>query len=239
MSRRLPKTFAHLSAAARVPMGAGEMCGVTVVSPGYEELAFHAVRRFHAATGMDTLILWTADEPAYFTKLLLPELVGARPIVFYDVDWWAQGEMDLTRWKHSAHFIGVGDRGVSSAVEFPCKDCERWDMDKSRYINTGFFICDLTQPLHRAVFQLARALVGQHLKENTKGMADHGEQSWLNLALHLTGVSVQLLPLEYNYFSLLATNKLAEKPKTIRGLHGAGIPAPLKLKRLLEEEGNL
>lgn len=233
MSRRLPtaaKSLALRSACAG-------MCGVTLVSPGYESLAFAAVRRFRKFTGMDTIILWTQEEPAFLQKLSLPDLVGARPVVFYDADWWAQAPLPLERWKGSSAFVGVADPGAKCAAEFPGKDCTRWGLNADAYLNTGFFICDLSNAQHRSVFRLARELAERHAAGQLQGVDDHGEQSWLNVALQLMGVTVETLPLEYNYFTLLTERHLAARPARVLGLHGAGIPTECKLAKLLEQEG--
>ena len=223
---------------AAVP-AASRMIGATLVTAGYEALADEAVKRFRACTGLDTMVLRSESESGYFTKLQLPELLGDCTVIFYDADWWAVAPWAVAQYAGTPALVAVHDPAAGGAHHFPRLDADQWGLPRGEYFNTGLMIWDNANPLHRAVFRTARALYNAHLAGNVKALTDRTEQSWINVARHLLGCPLDLLPLAHNYFHYLAEAGLAHPPAVIAGLHAAGVPLADKLAHLRKKADGL
>ena len=202
--------------------------GVTLRTPGYEALAEEAVRRFKKASGCNTVLIIDAPGGAgWEAKLSLPELCPARPIVFFDADWWALRAFDV----RDVMVVGSGIAGVHEPTVFDpeahaAKDCETLVMSPMAVINTGFFACDLSDRITQRMFREAREMLSRRDEMVTvRPIADPTDQVWLNYARQTGGVLLRLLPLRYNFFLPAAQwGCVPSIPRGIIGLHAAGYP---------------
>ena len=207
--------------------------GVTIRTPGYEALAEEAVRRFKLASGCQTVLIIDAPEHAgWEAKLSLPELCPARPIIFFDADWWALREFDV----RDVMVINQGITAVHEPTVFDpeahaARDCVTLMMGPRGVINTGFFACDLSDRNTRRMFRDARSMLSTH--SDLDQIADPTDQVWLNYARQTVGVPLRMLPLRYNFFLPAAQwGCVPAIPRGIVGLHAAGYPLEHKLHTL-------
>ena len=166
--------------------------GVTVITPSYRRVGRRAVQLFKKNTGLDVVVLEGKDEEGFGLKLKLDQLVRRGPIVFFDADWWVIRKTDFRKLIPSKGFYGVHDSAVFNYFAFPHTDCTHNGLDKAKYINTGFFTCDTSDPVTRAIFQRARKSFKSKVKT-----ADKTDQFHFNKALLLEPVS--LLPTVFNF----------------------------------------
>lgn len=212
------------------------MIAVTVISPKYRKVGREAVKRFKKFTGLTPVVIPSKDGPeGFFTKLNLDRLLPKKRIVFFDSDYWLLSQLSLDEMDGNC-FYGVHDPAVFNPFAFPHTDCQDFDMPKLEYFNTGFFVCDLSRPNHRAVFQRARKLKAQVDRGKLKTPTDKTDQFYLNLARLQEKVGLSRLPNSYNFYLKSATwGQQAWIPRNIVGLHGAGIPAEDKYEMLLAQ----
>ena len=207
----------------------GGAIGATIVTPGYEALAFEAVKHFKAATGLDTVMLFS-DSMGYFKKLDLPELLAPKTIIFYDSDLLMVRSWDAGAFLGTPYFWGVPDPSAHRPECFPGADCISEGLDPDAYINTGLMIWNNALPSHREVFTKAREEYNASLALPAVRLVDVTEQGWLNLAL--LSAPRRFLPLAFNYFFWLEKSEIAPPPCPIIGLHAAGYPLSEKLEHL-------
>lgn len=207
-----------------------QVIGVTLVSPGYEELAMEAIKRAKFFAGLDTLALFVHSEPAFFRKLDLCKLVGRRKVVFYDADLWFVAPVDFR--SLNPGFWAVQERGAVTPNVFPHMDCAKFSLDACRYVNTGLMCFDLGLRRHREVFNVARKLAVDAIKKPGTDTFDRTEQSWLNIAMQQIDVDQQFLPFSYNYFDWSVEHFGNTRPEHIIGYHAAGVQLIDKLAHL-------
>lgn len=213
---------------------AADMIAATLITPGYEACAALAIERVRRHLGLDVVALHCSGTNGYFRKFDLPELLSGKTVLFFDADWVPVRPVNVTQFIGTPDVIGVHDKAAFGKIHFPRMDADAWGLPRERYVNTGFLIWDNDNELHRRAFALARELHNQSLSGNVKPLVDVTEQSWLNIAWHLLGVTPRLLPVEWNYFFLLADLGLAHPPENIIGLHAAGVPRYQKFKHLTD-----
>ncbi len=208
--------------------------GITVITRSYRKVGRKAVSLFKKNTGLDVMIIEGRDDEGFSLKLQLDRLCGRRPIIFIDADFWLLRNPNWNSWiVPQKGFFGVLDSAVFNPKAFPHTDCDENGLDSTRYVNTGFFSCDLRDPDTRKVFQNARKSwrLWQRGKLKT---ADVTDQYHLNLAL--LKVPVQLLPLMFNFYMFAVDHgQVPYIPRDIIGLHGAGIPAKEKYQGLSDQ----
>jgi len=168
--------------------------GVTVVTPSYKHLEKYAVRSFKKQTGLEVLVLQASNKQGFLTKLNLDKLCGKRRIVFFDVDTRIVQKASFGKFEE---FCAVNDPAIHIPHTFPKDDCERFGIDPYAYFNSGFFLCDLGNPLHRKLFQKARQLY-RTVKNRP---VDHTDQFWLNYAAHKIGLRVSWMPFVMNMYT--------------------------------------
>lgn len=209
--------------------------GVTVSSPKYAHLTDEAVKRFRAMTGLDVVVIWSQQEPAFASKLNLDLLVAARPIVFFDVDLWMLRPFDFVPLAQSKFFSAVPDPGALNKDAFPHTDCEREGWEKANYFNSGLFCCDLSRPEIRDIFKTARRLLTAcHDKQFAKPV-DWTDQFFLNYAVQLHA-GLYKLPFAMNFYKKAVDwGSFPHIPREIIGLHAAGVPIKDKLATLQRE----
>ena len=203
--------------------------GVTIVSPGYEELSAEAVKRFRAASGCEAVMVLDVPEGSGFgAKLHLDELCPARPIVFFDADWWALRTFEIEAVTVRGNgFAAVHDPATFGPDSWPAQDCVMTGMDPMSYVNTGFFGCDLSEQRTRDVFFLARKLAAR------ADLIDPTDQGYLNQALKIERTDLRLLPTTFNFYQLsVEWGYFPMIPRGIIGLHAAGYKGADKLGAL-------
>ncbi len=201
--------------------------GVTVITKSYRKVGRRAVALFKRFTGLDVIVLSGADSEGFLLKLKLDQLVGKRPVIFFDADWWITRKTNFDDLVPTAGFYGVLDSAVFNPKAFPHTDCTHNGLDSTRYINTGFFCCDFRNVDVRKVFQRARRTWGR------AKTADVTDQFHINAAIIHVGVPTNLLPLSFNFYKKASDwGQVPFIPRDILGLHAAGVCAKDKFKKL-------
>lgn len=212
------------------------MIAVTVVTPSYRHLEKDAVKRFKKHSGLPVKVVRCADKDGFMTKLELDRFCGRNRIVFFDVDYWLLRRVSFEKWDASTWFA-VHDSAVFNPHAFPHTDCEQFGMDKMRYFNSGFFVCNLALQSHRNVFQTARRLQSRVSRGSLAVPTDKTDQFFFNKAAQDICVPLHLVPLKFNYYHKAAQwGQLPCIPRDIYGLHAAGEPAQNKLAALQAQE---
>ncbi len=214
------------------PWQAGAWLGVTIISPSYQEAGAEAVRRWKQYTGNPVLVIHAEAEPAFSVKLHLDELCPARPIVFFDADLWLLRplpfeQLDPVMWS------AVGDPGVWNPGAFPHSDCRSFDLDSTRYFNSGLMALDLGNMDHRAIFSAAREKLKQVHSGKAEKPVDWTDQFFLNAAFQASNLPLHLLPFAWNFYRFaVQEGSFPHIPRDIIGLHAAGVPVAEKLTAL-------
>jgi hypothetical protein len=235
-SARPPRNYGGGSRAIAPVIESTPAIGVTVSSPKYQALTDEAVRRFRAATGLDVVVLWSEQEPAFAAKLNLDLLVAARPIVFFDVDLWMLRPFDFLPLARSGRFCAVPEPGAWNPRAFPHGDSEREGWDKSTYFNSGLFVCDLAQPEVQRVFADARGRLSECHAKAARRPTDWTDQFYLNWAVQRQPGLLKRLPFSLNFYKKAVDwGSYPYIPREIIGLHAAGVPVEEKLEKLRRE----
>ncbi len=204
---------------------------VTICTPKYEHMRDAAVMAFKKYLGLPVIVIDCADEDGYARKMQLDLLVGPRKIVFCDIDWRPLREMPKV-WE-SGQWCAVRDYGALHPDSFASHDIEAHGMDAFSYWNSGVFTCDLANPQHVAVFSMARAIWRDVQEKKRPRVGDFGDQFYLNAATREIGVSVQLLPVAYNWIRGYAEHgTFPYIPRIVYAAHAAGVPVAEKLSHL-------
>jgi hypothetical protein len=212
------------------------MIAATVVSPKYRKVAKEAIKRFKKFTGLVPIVIQAKDgDDAFFKKIRLDQLLPKKPTVFFDSDYWLLSHLDLSEMVGDC-FYGVHDSAVFNPKAFPHTDCESFGMPKLDYINTGFFMCDLSNARHRGVFKSARKIKARVDSGKMDNPTDTTDQFYINMGRMQSGVGLSLLPNALNYYHYASVwGQQAWIPRNIIGLHGAGIPAEYKYETLVHQ----
>ena len=106
-------------------------------------------------------------------------------------------------------------------------------MDKLKYFNSGFFICNLALKEHRQVFQVARRLRAKVVRKTMPKPVDWTDQIYFNLAAQQLNINLSLVPTKFNAYILAAAwGQLPFIPRDIVGIHAAGVPLKDKERAL-------
>jgi hypothetical protein len=182
-------------------------------------------------SGLEVKEIVVKSEPCFERKLHLDLLCPKDRLVFFDSDYYLLRRLRVSG--PSSSFIAVHDPSVWNPHAFPHTDCERFGLDKRRYFNTGFFVCDLRVELHRRVFQLARQMYAECTEMKREKPVDWTDQFFLNAAVQQLGVPVTFLPFAFNFYKKAVDwGSFPYIPREIVGLHGAGIPVGQKFQAL-------
>lgn len=210
--------------------------GITIQSPSYARVGAEAVRRFQHHTGLECLVHETPDgEPAFDAKLSLERIAGRRPVCFVDSDLWFLDRPNLS-FGHPC-VMAVHDSATRNPHAFPHTDCERFNLDKNGYINSGLIVFDGRNDLHRRWFAEARRLKASFGRKKTAlKPVDWTDQIWLNMAKANLGLPWAKLPSAYSFYLFEAFwGQVPHIPRKIIGLHGAGIKGRDKYRKLSEQ----
>lgn len=208
------------------------MIGITIHTPEYKALAVEACRRWREFTGLPVRRI-ERKRDGFRWKLRLDELHDG-PCCFFDSDWWL-----LREWRPEPSGIlwqAVHDPMAFCDYSFCGKDCERFEIDRAHYWNSGLFICDLSREDHRSVFERARQSWEENEGSTVVNVHDQTDQFHLNLATKELRTPFSMLPTSLNYYHF-ATQHGAHPsiPREITGLHGAGVPLASKMKVLRQQ----
>lgn len=210
-----------------------EVIGVTITSPKYRHLTDEAVRRFRKHSGLDVIVLWSEEEPAFAAKLNLDLLVAPMPIVFFDVDLWLLRPFDFKALAKAGRFCAVPDPGAWNPLAFPHIDSKRNGWNKESYFNSGLFACDLARPEIRRVFADARRRFEECHANTAPAPVDWTDQFFLNWAIQQQPGLLKRLPFALNFYKKAVDwGSYPHIPREIVGLHAAGIPLEDKLENL-------
>ena len=198
------------------------MIAVTVVTPSYRHLEKEAVRRVKKFTGLPVKVIRCKDKDGFMKKLELDKECGKQRIMFFDVDWWPLRRVDFAKWDDRPWY-SLNDSAVHNPHAFPHTDCGSHNLDKRRYFNSGFFVCDLSNKNHHSVFVEARKLRKAALAKKLAMPVDTTDQFWLNMAVQKLNVMQEMLPLAFNYYHRAAQwSQIPFIPREIIGAHAAG-----------------
>jgi len=209
--------------------------GLCIISPSYEKVGREAVKRFQEKTGLECKVHETDDGPeAFRDKLQLERIAGRRPFCFFDSDLWFLDRPEFS-FGHPT-LLACHDSGTTNPSSFPHTDCERFNLDKTAYINTGLIIVDTREERHREWFAEARRLFKRGQRRKAVKPVDWTDQIWLNMAKANVGIPWARLPSAYNFYLFEAIwGQQPWIPRNIIGLHGAGIKAKDKFRKLKEQ----
>lgn len=203
--------------------------GVTLASPAFLPMIEHTVGRFIANTHVPVITMSPIHDRSWCAKLELDKLPYQQSIVFFDADLFFVRKVDLSQFDNAECIFGVHDWGADHPRHFCYHDSGYFGINRSLYINTGFFIWNNRLAKHREIFEMARQLYEEEgaLKRTTgqQRVLDWGEQSYLNAAIQRLQIEVRLLPCEWNYFFIAETNNHSEYPRRsgpVNALHAAG-----------------
>lgn len=211
------------------------MIGCTTISPSYQEVGLEAVKRFKRHTGLDVVILFTDDENSYDLKLEIPNKLSNQSVVFFDSDWWMIRDYNMAEFSGMKHFVAVKDYGVYDPMAFCKPDSETLSIDHELYFNSGFWIANFKEEIHRKAFAKARQMMQDKKNGVIKGIHDFGEQSILNAAIQKSGCPLKLIHLRWNYFhAVYRSGCISSIPWGIIGMHAAGIQRADKVRHLNE-----
>jgi lipopolysaccharide biosynthesis glycosyltransferase len=201
------------------------MIGVTLSSPGFEELAEESRKRFMRHTGLQCVVVHTRTPQNYAAKLELPRMFN-QTVVWFDADLWFVRDVDLSEFDDQPEFFAVLDPGIHDLDHFPLHDSRTLNLDHLKYFNSGFFIWNSR---HHAAFEEARRVMANDIRK----LKDFGEQSALNAGVQRT-CKLKLLSSTLNYMPFAELHNMRglvrqTEPATI---HAAGYGTEHKLPAL-------
>jgi hypothetical protein len=106
---------------------------------------------------------------------------------------------------------------------FSYRDPRTLGINPRRYLNTGFFTINTSRADHREVLAVARQLMAEKSLGLHGAIIDPTEQTMLNLAIHITGIPLELRPIEWNWFFYAFKVGWCDFPRKVIGVHAAGI----------------
>lgn len=209
-----------------------DILGVTIASPGYFELANEAAARFRKYSGLDALVITTDRNDSYDMKYILP-LLGTRTLVFFDADLWFIRQVSFARFANLNGIAAVPDATRHSFHGTFClQDALGLDVPPDRYVNTGIMIINPRVPAVAEAFRLASALMARRRAGEIKTL-DVTEQSILNAAFHRSGVEINFLADEWNFWPMAWKHKFYDRiPMEPYCIHAAGVPLAEKAEFL-------
>ena len=207
------------------------MLGVTLSSPGFEQLAEEARKRFMRHTGLQCVVVHTQAAKNYEVKLELPKMFN-ESVVWFDADLWFVRDVDLAEFDDQEEFLAVLDPGIHDFNHFPLHDSKILKINHLKYFNSGFFVWNSR---HHRAFEEARKVM---LLDKAK-LKDFGEQSSLNAGVQRT-CKLKLLSSTYNYMPFAELHHLRGLVRQVQPLtiHAAGYAAEHKLAALQYHEAH-
>jgi hypothetical protein len=201
------------------------MIGVTVATPGWEEMANEAAMRWMRHTGNAAEIRKAKNrEEVRDVKL---NLTGAR--WFFDADLWFVRRVELPALGGACAF---GTPVVPSAVgrEIIRSWAKRAGVDPACWISSGFYGADWDTPAAKRALGFAR----DHAIE--WNIRDRDEEP-LNVGLQRAGLPLGLLPSAYNWHPRCGAGYGYEPPEGIVAIHAGDVPAADKWEFLRRYAG--
>lgn len=211
-----------------------DICGITLASPGYFNLANEAARRFRKYTGMDCLVITTDRADSYDAKLALPNL-GDRTLCFIDSDLWMIRPVNLDPFRQMNGVAAVPEAGRHLIHSFCIHDCETLEVPMDRYVNAGLMIINPRVPAVQEAFNIAAQILAES-RAGINVLKDYGEQSALNAGFLRAGVQMTFLGDEWNFWPKAWHWKCYDElPLHPYSIHAAGVPLPQKEQFLKEQ----
>lgn len=201
------------------------MIGVTLSSPGYDELAEEARKRFMRHTGLQCVVVHTNSNQNYLAKLELPGMFR-QTVVFFDADLWFIRDADLSEFNDQEEFLAAVDPGIHDFHNFPLPDSRALKLDHLKYFNSGFFIWNSR---HHVAFEVARKIMATEKHK----LKDFGEQSSLNAGVQ-RNCKLKLISNTYNYLPIAERNNARGFVKHLSpvAIHAAGFFTDQKIAAL-------
>lgn len=205
---------------------------VTICTPAYAHMREDAVKRFRECFGLPVLVIEAEDVAGYDMKLMLDLYCGPKTVIYCDMDWWPLRPIPPQVWQSGA-WCAVRDHGYKHPHSFASHDIAKHKLDALLYFNSGFFVCNLANPQHVAVFGLARSLLADVRAKKRPRVGDFGDQFYLNAAVQEYAVPLNLLPVSFNWIRGFAEHGMFPYvPRVVYGVHAAGVPLAGKLDHL-------
>lgn len=202
------------------------MIAITVSCTAFADMANENAEHFKRNSGLDVLVIHTNSD-GFDAKLEIPNYYSGR-IIFFDADYRLRRDirsMIPTAFADPAAFYGVAETCAlhGKTGEFPFDDCLALNIPACDYINTGFFACNTHHPVHRKVFSDARQIMAEKKNGLWSSISDVTEQSIFNLALKTADTDLNLLPIEWNFFTMAFQRGWCDFPRDPIGIHAAGV----------------
>lgn len=202
------------------------MIAITTACSAFSDMANENAEHFKRNSGLDVLVIHT-NSNGFDAKLEIPNYYSGR-IIFFDADYRLRRDirsMIPTVFADPAAFYGVAETNAMNgkAGEFPFDDCIALGIPPCDYINTGFFACNTHHPVHRKVFSDARQIMAEKKNGLWSKISDVTEQSVLNLSLKYADTDLNLLPIEWNFFTMAFQRGWCDFPRDPIGIHAAGV----------------
>ena len=205
------------------------MIGVTLTNKAYMPLAIEAGKRFNHFTGLPYVIVNVNDKKPYMSKLRLHTMFD-QTVVFFDADLWFVNKCDLSQLNEKKEFIGVKDILETNSEEcIHVSDCRVHGINRSLYINTGFYIWNNR---HKKIIEEASRL------SSVLKVKDFGEQSYINIALQRSGCDIHFLDRRYNNLAHLEIANQKRKEFTSFAIHAAGVSGAKDKMSFLKKQSN-
>jgi hypothetical protein len=213
------------------------MIAVTIATPDYADMASENAEWFRKNSGLETFVMHINERDGYHAKVDLTKYFTGR-IIFFDADYRlirdVRGEISKVL---GGGFCGVietcaefGGKGT-----FPFDDCLSTGMNPRSHINTGLFSFDTRNQHHASIMIRARQLLAEKSNGLWKNITDVTDQSLFNLAIHQSGISLNILPIEWNFFTMAFQRGWADFPRKPIGIHAAGVVGPHHKRTHLNE----
>lgn len=178
------------------------MIGVTIGTGEFAKLAHKAADTFRNTTGLDCRVL---DDAVYdvsglayphHLKYQMFELIEDHDtLVYFDADLWWMRTWDPEKLVEDKHLVVVRDLIKAGHIVY---DCRQFDLDESRYFNSGFMI--LHRDPHHYMLSLARGLYDRYISNPlVPGKSAFKDQTSLNLSVQMLDLPVKYVDRRYNF----------------------------------------
>lgn len=214
------------------------MIAITTACSAFADMANENAEHFKRNSGLDVLVIHT-NSNGFDAKLEIPNYYSGR-IIFFDADYRLRRDirsMIPTVFPDPEAFYGVAETCAlyGKTGEFPFDDCSSLNIPACDYINTGFFACDTSHNVHRKVFSDARQIMAEKRNGLWSHISDRTEQTILNLALSKADTDLNLLPIEWNFFTMAFQRGWCDFPRDPIGIHAAGVVGAFHKRTHLNE----
>ena len=169
------------------------MIAVTIGVGLYESMAHYAAQAVSDMTGLDAVVLGTADYNKsgcalpHFLKLKLFDFIEEESILYFDADMVCLNQWNPRDYEHRNAVLCVAERRHPAIVEA----CKLWDIPLDEYVNTGMLL--LRRSLHREWFEKTDHFI------RSSPVLPLFDQTPLNFLRHRLKIQYELLDRRYNW----------------------------------------